>query len=150
MKQPLKNIFSMTLLVFYLTGICGIHFIKHSCFSCNHSDLHITLSADNFAAESEHCCCESHDHSRESHFESTSNTSQICCDYDFVFLKTNPTTTISKNSKAPNILELNIFVTDNFKFLSFLTPVIPSLEYIDSYPDSSDKIMQDFLCCFLC
>ncbi|NOU61917.1 hypothetical protein [Marinifilum caeruleilacunae] len=146
----LRNIVTMLLLGFYLTGFCGVHFIKHSCFSCDHSEIHLTADADCSDSKDCHCCCNQDDHDKKHHPETADLDSVICCDYDLVYLKTNPNTTITETSKAPLALETLLFVINTLS--TYKSSMVSPSEtiYIDDYPDDYIRVDRNKLCTFIC
>ncbi|MGQ1910078.1 hypothetical protein ACT3CE_09845 [Marinifilum sp. RC60d5] len=151
MKQPLKNIISLILLAFYLTGFCGIHFVKHSCFSCNHSEIQLNIGCDYLSDSNEHdCCCESHNHTHDSKESLCSCENCFSCDYDFIYLKTNPTTTLTENSKAPIALEINLFQTYSSNLELIITPKIAKYDFEYPCTYSYKEVFRENICCFIC
>lgn len=146
----LRNIITLVLLGFYLTGFCGVHFIKHSCFSCEHSEIHFTVDADCNDSTDCNCCCNQHDHDKKHHPEIIDFDSVLCCDYDLVYLKTNPNTTLTETSKAPNVMETVLLATNTFN--TKLDPLFVSSNhgYTDDYPEDYIQVDQCKLCTFLC
>ena len=150
MKKMLRNIITLVLLGFYLTGFCGVHFIKHSCFSCEHSEIHFTVDTDCIDSADCNCCCNHHDHDKKHHPEISDFDSVICCDYDLVYLKTNPNTTLVETSKAPLIIETLLLFENTLCTTSNSIATITKCSYIDDYPDDYMQVDRCKLCTFLC
>ncbi|PKQ61584.1 hypothetical protein BZG02_15455 [Labilibaculum filiforme] len=120
MKQTVKNIISIVLLVFYLAGFCGIHLLKHSCSSCNHSTIQLTQN-DSPESDQNDCSC-NHDHAHNcSDITTDCEHDSYCCDYQLIYLKNNPTTTITKQNKAPLANETILFICQSIKLLVLLS-----------------------------
>jgi hypothetical protein len=145
MKQPLKNIISIVLLVFYLAGFCGIHFLKHSCSSCDHSEIQLSLNSD---TECSNCTCEEIQHSDENH--SYDQDSKLCCDFDLVYLKTNPTSIINKGNKAPIASRVDLLTSYIVSIEMLFIPELHTEEFEDYNSDRQRRIKPDVLCCFIC
>lgn len=150
MKKLLRNIIILILLGFYLTGYCGVHFIKHSCFSCEHSKIHFTVNADCIDHVDCNCCCSGHDHNKKHHSEASECSSVICCDYNLVYLKTDPNTTLVETSKAPIALETLLLFTNTLGTISDSIITTIKSGYIDDYPDDYLQVDRCKLCTFLC
>jgi uncharacterized lipoprotein YehR (DUF1307 family) len=150
MKRLLQNIIAFILLGFYLTGFCGIHFIKHSCYSCEHSEIHLTIDADCSDSVDCHCCCSQHAHNKKHHPEENISHSKLCCDYDLVYLKTNPNTILSETSKAPLAMETILLFSNIFSTYSNTTAFLHKCSYPDDYPDDYLQVDRNKLCTFIC
>lgn len=144
MKQPIKNIISIVLLVFYFAGFCGIHLIKHSCSSCDHSEVQVSMNSD---TEYSNCPCEKNHHSDDNH--SYDQTSNLCCDFDLVYLKTNPRSIINKSNKAPCASKFVLLIS--YAVSDILFTHEPHAEEFEVYnSDRQRRIKPDVLCCFIC
>jgi hypothetical protein len=148
MKKVLRNIFTLVLLVFYLTGFCGVHFIKHSCYSCDHTQIHFTVDADCADNSDCSCCCKDHSHERTTNEADFTN--ELCCDYSLVYLKTNPDTTLSETSKAPTASETLLFITNTLSTLSDCLTTSYKHGYVDDDSDDYLNVDRGKLCCYLC
>lgn len=147
MNQPLKNIISIVLLAFYLAGFCGIHLLKHSCTSCEHSSIQLTHDTAS-DQECQNCSCEQHAKSCcDQSIKHEKN--NYCCDYELVYLKNNPTTTLTKQSKAPLTNESILFIYQSFKFLALLTESSTTNQIAYHLHDPSE-IDLEMLCTFRC
>lgn len=145
MKQPIKNIISIVLLVFYLAGFCGIHFLKHSCSSCDHSEIQISLNSDTKCTS---CNCKEIQHPNENH--SFTQTNKLCCDFNLVYIKTNPTSIISKTNKAPSASKLVLHTSNAISTEILFTPEPYSEEFETYNSDRQRRIKPAVLCCFIC
>ncbi|MDM8161907.1 hypothetical protein QUH73_18970 [Labilibaculum sp. K2S] len=145
MKQPIKNIISIVLLVFYLAGFCGIHLLKHSCSSCDHSEVQVLINSD---TECSNCPCETNHHSDENHSYDQAN--NLCCDFDLVYLKTNPRSIINKTNKAPNASKLVLLISYAVSIEILFTPEPHAEEFKDYNSNQKRRIKPDVLCCFNC
>jgi hypothetical protein len=148
MKKVLQNIITLVLLVFYLTGFCGVHFIKHSCYSCDHSQIHFTVDADCSDDSDCSCCCKEHSHDHSD--DKSEFNSKLCCDYSLVYLKTDPNTTLSEKSKAPTACETLLFVTNTLSTLSDCLTTTHKPGYVDDDSDDYLDVDREKLCCYLC
>ncbi|GAB7087391.1 hypothetical protein JCM15579A_14950 [Marinifilum fragile] len=149
MKKMLRNIITLLLLGFYLIGFCGVHFIKHSCFSCEHSEIHFTVDADCIDSVDCKCCCDQHDHDKKHHKISELG-SLLCCDYNLVYLKTDPNTTLTETSKAPIVIETLLLFENALYTASNSNTTITKSGYVDDYPDDYIQVDRCKLCTFLC
>ena len=149
MKQPIKNIISIVLLVFYLAGFCGVHLLKHSCSSCDHASIQLSQTGSS-EIDHQHCTCCKHDHTNIHTTEKVGNNQcTICCDYELIYLKNSPTTTLTKQSKAPLAYENILFIQKNTNFLVFQA-VTNFTEYTKFYLLKHSDTDQDQLCTYLC
>ncbi len=153
MFQIIRNTVSVVLLSIYLTGFCGIHFIKHSCFSCSYSENYLALDAqcDGIHNCCSHSCCE---HAPNEGFEynaqeNCSNT-KLCCDYDLVYLKTNPTSTLIETPKIPLALETSLFCINSFTARIDTVSSQSLSQFANSYPDDYLQVKLSKLCTFRC
>lgn len=146
----LKNIITILLLGFYLTGFCGVHFIKHSCYSCEYAQIHFTLDANCSDSKDCNCCCNQNDHNKKHHPETSELDSVLCCDYNLVYLKTNPNTTITETSKTPIAIETLLFFTNTFCTISNSFTSVSKCGCIADYPDNYIQVDRCKLCTFLC
>ena len=149
MKRPLKNIISIILLVFYLAGFCGIHLVKHSCTACEHSSLQMSYEDDSESQDNQ-CCCHQHQCEKKSDTCNDVMQESLCCDFELISLKTNPTTTIIESRKAPMASELDLLIYNSLNLHPFVLSVPKKQEYhnISFIPPSIAA--QEDLCCFLC
>ena len=149
MKQPIKNIISMVLLVFYLAGFCGIHLLKHSCSSCDHSSIQIAQN-ENPETNHQNCTCGEHDHSKDnSQTKIDDKQNSICCDYELIYLKNSPTTILTKQNKAPLANENILFIQPSFNFLAIQTETNLT-ENTKFYLLKHSGTDLDLLCTYLC
>lgn len=149
MKQPIKNIISIVLLVFYLAGFCGVHFLKHSCSSCNHTSLQIAETG-NSEIDHQHCnCCKHNSANCNSHEGINSCQDTFCCDYELIYLKNSPTTTLTKQNKAPEANESTLFILPSFNFLAIQAKTNLK-ENRKSYLLKHSETNLDLLCTYLC
>lgn len=145
MKQPIKNIISIVLLVFYLAGFCGIHLTKYNCSSCDHSKVQVSMNSD---TECSNCPCEENQHSDKIHSYDQAN--KLCCDFDLVYLKTNPRSIINKANKAPSASKLVLFISNELSIETLFTPELHAEEFEACNSDRQRRIEPDVLCCFIC
>lgn len=121
MKQPIKNIISIVLLVFYLAGFCGIHLLKQTCSSCNHSSNLLTQTYSS-VLEKNDCFCHNHTYSPLNLNQTINDENDTnCCGYQLIYLKNNPTTTIIKQNKAPLVNETVLFTCQDIRRLTLLS-----------------------------
>ncbi len=155
MKTPLRKITSLILLGFYLTGFCGIHFVKHSCTSCKHSEIHfnVDISCANHSTSCDDdcaCCCCDHSHKKMNHVSNEDCHNSLCCNYDFVYLKTNPYTTINESSKAPLAIETILLFTNTLNTANKSISSLPKFGFFDDSPDDFIIADRSILCSYLC
>ncbi|WP_096432234.1 hypothetical protein [Labilibaculum antarcticum] len=145
MKQPIKNIISIVLLVFYLAGFCGIHLLKHSCSSCDHSEVQVSMNSD---TECSNCPCEESQRSYKNHSYDQAN--KLCCDFDLVYLKTNPRSIINKTNNAPSASKFVLLISYAVSIEMLFTPETYAEEFEACNSDRQRRIKPDVLCCFIC
>jgi hypothetical protein len=119
--------------------------LKHSCSSCNHSDIQVSIISD---TDCSNCCSEDHKHLSEN--DSFESARKICCDFDLVYLKTNPTSVINKANKAPIASELALLISHAVSIETLFTPELNLEEFEDYNSDRQRRIKPDVLCCFIC
>lgn len=149
MKQPIKNIISIVLLVFYLAGFCGIHLLKHSCSTCDYSSIQLTQN-NSSKLEQNNCSCDDNSHA----YDCLNHTldcvhDTYCCDYKLIYLKNNPRTTITKQSKAPLANETILFICKSIKLLIVLYEAKDSEQttfYLLSHSETDLKMLCTYLC----
>ncbi len=145
MLQRIKNIISIVLLVFYLAGFCGIHLLKHSCPTCDYSEMSISINSDTSCTN---CCCKENKKSTNTYIVHSDH--NVCCDFDLVYLKTNPTTVITKANKAPIASETVLFTSQTINSQIIFAPERYLHEFEDSNSDRNKRIKPEVLCCFIC
>lgn len=149
MKQPIKNMISIVLLVFYLAGFCGIHLLKHSCSTCNHSSIQLTQS-NSPKSEQNNCSCNDHNDAHECSnqtLDCTHNT--YCCNYKLIYLKNNPTTTLTKQNKAPHANETILFIckrTERLIVLSEAKNTEQSTFHLLSHSETDLNMLSTYRC----
>ena len=151
MKKLLRNTISILLLVFYLTGFCGLNLLKHSCFACNQDDFHVIYDLDKFADEIHICKADSHSHCIQTNHDSPcAHYGEIpCCTLELIYLKNSPDTLIEQIVKSPLVSSQDLFVC------AYLLQIDYS-SYEEVHGDCLQKIInppeitQDLLCCYRC
>ncbi len=139
----------MILLVFYLAGFCGIHLLKHSCSSCDHSSIQLAQTENSDTNYQHYNCCD-HDHSKDhSQEEVDDNQDSICCDYELIYIKNSPTTILTKQNKAPLANENILFIQPNFDFLAIKAESY-LIENTKFYLLKHSETDLDLLCTYLC
>jgi hypothetical protein len=124
MKKPFKNIISIVLLGFYLAGFCGIHLLKHQCSCCEQSSIQIAQSSSSLSTENLSECCQDEAIQKDSVPSSNCAENSYCCDYEIIYLKSDPETTLSKENKAPIANESILFIPQIIKLLKILAKSI--------------------------
>ena len=149
MKQPIKNIISIVLLVFYLAGFCGIHLLKHSCSTCDHSGIQLTQS-NSPESEQNNCSCDNHSHAHKYSDQTLDHSHDTyCCDYKLIYLKNNPTTTITKQNRAPLANETILFICQSIKLLIVLSEARDTEQTVFCLLTHSETDL-NMLCTYLC
>ncbi len=152
MKKLLRNTFSILLLVFYLTGFCGLNLLKHSCFSCNQDDFHVIYDLNNCGDEMHDCEADKNSHvihfhgnSSHTHYKSVS-----CCASELIYLKSNPTTLINQVVKSPLVSSFDLFLCADLQLHNSIDVRFERrADYLQKIIDPP-KLTQEFLCCFRC
>ena len=150
MKKLLQNTISILLLVFYLTGFCGLNLLKHSCFSCDQDDFHVVYDLDKCGDEMHVCEADSRPHVVSLHKTPphSNRISEPCCSLELIYLKNFPKTLLKQVVKSPLVshlylhtdFQLQIFNNlKNEKSRRFLLDII-----------DPPKITQQKLCCYRC
>ena len=139
----------MILLVFYLAGFCGVHLLKHSCSSCSHSSIQLA-QAESSETDHQNCTCTEHEHRNgNSQEEIDDQQEKVCCDYELIYLKTCPTTILTKQNKAPLANESILFIQPSFHFLA-IQAATNFTENAKFYLLKHSETNLDLLCTFLC
>lgn len=150
MKKLLRNTISLILLVFYLAGFCGFNLVKQHCFVCNQDEVHVVYKSKLGSSEQHHCSVKNDvtkECSKSSH--SIFNRSK-CCDLKHIYLKNNPTTTISKVSKAPLVYELSLQICNTMLLKPLFFSITYERENRHHPPIPISTSSQETLCCYLC
>ncbi|MFT5749229.1 MAG: hypothetical protein ACI93S_000482 [Ancylomarina sp.] len=152
MKKLFQNTISILLLVFYLTGFCGLNLLKHSCFACQQDDFHLIYDMDNCGDEMHLCQADSHPH--VIHFHGNSSHAHIigeaCCSLELIYLKNNPKTLVKQVVKSPLVPSLDLFLCPDFQVQTFNDS---SQELVTDYLQKiidPPEITQELLCCYRC
>lgn len=124
MKQPIRNIISILLLGFYLAGFCGIHLVKHNCSSCKQTSFQIAQSTSFLSKTNPSECCDDKQIQKDSFQSSNCTENSYCCDYELIYLKNNPKTTLAQENKTPVANESILFITQIIKLLRILAKSI--------------------------
>ncbi|WP_372645899.1 hypothetical protein, partial [Ancylomarina sp.] len=121
MKKLFRNTISILLLVFYLTGFCGLNLLKHSCVSCHQDDFHVIYDLGKCGDEMH--VCEADPHPHVIHFHG--NTSHVhyssvpCCSLELIYLKNYPKTLLKQVVKSPLISSLDLFLCADLQLHDF-------------------------------
>lgn len=152
MKKLIQNTISIILLVFYLTGFCGLNLLKHSCYACHQDDFHLIYDLNNCGDEVHDCVADSHPH--VIHFHGNSSHTHVigetCCSLELIYLKNNAKTLVKQVVKSPLISSLDLFICADLQLYGFVNVGIEqSTDYLDNTIDPPE-ITQESLCCYLC
>lgn len=150
MKKLVQNTISILLLVFYLTGFCGLNFLKHKCFSCEQESFHIIYNQDKCGSEinaNESDSLISHHYGI---FSQTEYKLVSCCVLKFIYLKHSPKTRINQEVKSPLLPSLDLFLSvDQLKKNLFADIPTETSDYLKKIITPPDKT-QEILCCYRC
>ncbi len=152
MKKLFRNTISILLLVFYLTGFCGLNLLKHSCYACHEDDFHLIYDLNNSGDEMHECAADSHPHIIHFHGNSSHTHFKVvaCCSLELIYLKNYPKTLIKQVVKSPLVSSLDLFLCADLHFHNFIDVSIEQrADYFQKIIDPP-KITQEFLCCYRC
>jgi len=152
MNKLLRNTISILLLVFYLTGFCGLNLLKHSCFACHQDDFYLIYDLDKCGDETHVCEADSHPH--VIHFHGNSSHAHYkavpCCALELIYLKNYPKTLIKQAAKPPLVPSLDLFLCADLQLHNFIDVSIEHrADYLHKIIDPPE-ITQDLLCCYRC
>ncbi|MCZ4695938.1 hypothetical protein DWB61_14235 [Ancylomarina euxinus] len=152
MKKLFRNTISILLLVFYLTGFCGLNLLKHSCFACHQDDFHLIYDLDNCGDEMHVCKSDPHPH--VIHFHGNSShahfNSEPCCALELIYLKNYPKTLVKQVVKSPLVSSLDLFLCVDLHFHNFIdTGNEVNNDDLQKIIDPPE-ITQELLCCYRC
>lgn len=152
MRKLLRNTISILLLVFYLTGFCGLNLLKHSCFACHQDDFHVIYDLDKFGDEMHNCDADSHPHLITSHEDSshTHYKNVPCCSLELIYLKSYPKTFIQQVTKPFSVSSIDLFICADLQLHNYIDVSIEQrADYLQKIIDPPE-ITQEFLCCYRC
>ena len=152
MKKLFRNTISMLLLVFYLTGFCGLNLLKHSCSACHQDDFHLIYDLNNCGDEMH--LCEADPHPHVIHYRgNTAHAHKIgepCCALELIYLKNYPKTLVKQVVKSPLVSTLDLFLCADLHFYNFIEASTEQrADYLQKIIDPPE-ITQELLCCYLC
>jgi hypothetical protein len=151
MKKTLRNITTLLLLACYLTGFCGFHLVKHSCFSCDSKEFSLHFSNEKDNSHAHYHCCQKHGNVHCCSEESVdTNDLQFCCDYQLLYFKINPKTLVSKNSKPPMAMQMQLLLSHILSSQSLALLSNDQNHFSDLLFLPYEEPDQENLCCFLC
>lgn len=142
----------MLLLVFYLTGFCGLNLLKHSCFSCDQDDFHVVYDLDKCGDEMHVCEADSRLHIINLHKNSVQNDhiADPCCSLELIYLKNNPKTLLKQVVKSPLISNLDLYLDADFQIQTFhVSRNKKDRDYLQNIIDPPEITLQK-LCCYRC
>jgi len=152
MNKLFRNTISMLLLVFYLTGFCGLNLLKHSCQACHQDDFHLIYDLNNCGDEMH--VCEADPHPHVIHYHGNSNHAhkigEPCCALELIYLKNNPKTLVKQVVKSPLVSSLDLFLCADVHLSNFIEVGIEQrADYLQKIIDPPE-ITQESLCCYRC
>lgn len=152
MKKLLRNTISIILLVFYLTGFCGLNLLKHSCLACHQYDFHVIYDLDNCGDEMH--VCESNSVPHRIHFHEESSHAHYaaipCCTLELIYLKNYPKTSLNKVVKSSSISSLDLHIVSGLQLYNFINASkTVSSDYLQRIIDPPEISIQK-LCCYRC
>ncbi|MDE5421941.1 hypothetical protein L3073_06950 [Ancylomarina sp. DW003] len=152
MRKLFQNIISIILLVFYLTGFCGLNLLKHNCFACHEQDYHLIYDLENSGDEMHVCEVDSHPHLIQIHKNSTHAhiAEAPCCSLELIYLKSYPKTLVKQAMKSPLVSSLDLHLAPSLQLhnLSDLSKDIVC-DYLQKIVDPPELTPQR-LCCYRC
>jgi hypothetical protein len=152
MKKLFTNAISIILLVFYLTGFCGLNLLKHSCFACHQDDFHVIYDLDNCGDEM-HVCesnpvlhrIHSHEESAQAHYAAIP-----CCTLELIYIKNYPKTPLNQVVKSSLISSLDLHIASGLQLYNFIdASKTVSSDYLQKIVDPPEISAQK-LCCYRC
>jgi len=152
MKKLFRNTISILLLVFYLTGFCGLNLLKLSCNACHQDDFHLIYDLNNCGDEMHDCEADSHPHIIHFHGNASHPHFKVepCCALELIYLKNYPKTLVKKVVKSPLISSLDLFLCPDFQVQTFNDSSKELVfNYLQKIIDPSE-ITQELLCCYRC
>ena len=152
MKKLFRNTISILLLVFYLTGFCGLNLLKHSCFSCHQDDFHVIYDLDKFGDEMHVCEADSQPHLVTSHEDSshTHYNNAPCCSLELIYLKCYPKTFIQQVEKSLYSSSIDLLMYADLQLHNYMdVRVEQRADYLQKIIDPPE-ITQELLCCYRC
>lgn len=152
MKKLFRNTISILLLVFYLTGFCGLNLLKHSCYACHQDDFHLIYDLNNCGDEMHDCVADSHPHvihfhgnSSHAHFKS-----EPCCALELIYLKNFPKTLVKQVVKSPLVSSIDLHIASGLQLYNFIdVSKTVSSDYLQKIVDPPEISAQK-LCCYRC
>ncbi len=152
MKKLLTNTISIILLVFYLTGFCGLNLLKHSCFACNEADFHVIYDLNNCGDEMHVCEADSHPH--VIHFHGNSSHMHYkavpCCALELIYVKNYPKTLVKQAVKSPLISSIDLHIASGLQLCNLIdSSKTVSSDYLQKIVDPPEISIQK-LCCYRC
>ena len=152
MKKLFTNTISIILLVFYLTGFCGLNLLKHSCFACQQDDFHVIYDLDNCGDEMHVCESNPLPHRIQSHEEAShAHYAAIpCCSLELIYLKNYPKTLIQQVEKSTSSLSVDLFICAGLQPHKYINVSVEQrANYLQKIIDPPE-ITQESLCCYRC
>lgn len=152
MKKLFQNTISIVLLVFYLTGFCGLNLLKHSCFVCHEQDYHLIYDLGIDDDEMHVCEADSHIHlissdedSSCAHYKNVSS-----CSWELIYLKNYPKTLLEQVEKSLSASSIDLFICADLHLHNFIDlGVEQRADYLQKIIDPPE-ITQELLCCYRC
>ncbi len=106
--------------------------------------------AESSKTDHQNCTCTEHEHRNgNSQEEIDDQQEKVCCDYELIYLKTCPTTILTKQNKAPLANESILFIQPSFHFLA-IQAATNFTENAKFYLLKHSETNLDLLCTFLC
>ena len=152
MKKLFTNTISIILLVFYLTGFCGLNLLKHSCFTCHQHDFHVIYDLDHCGDEMHVCEADPRPHRVQAH-EEPSHAHYVaipCCTLELIYLKNYPKIPLNQVVKSSLIPSLDLHIVSGLQLCNFIDASKKvSSDYLQRITDPPEISIQK-LCCYRC